>query len=101
MKQQIFTAIKPIAIAVIASALGLELWQRYAELTQTQIPNFPVPLIWLARFALISHAIEGAIAAVYAPLKQKKPLPYGLYTFFVGTIALIELFAPEQESSQT
>ena len=93
--------IKPIAIGVIASALGFELWQHSAELTQTQMPHFPVALIWFERFALISHAIEGAIAAVYAPIQQKRPLQYGLYTFFVGTIALIELFEAEQESSQT
>lgn len=38
------------------------------------------------------HFIEGIIAAYKAPLKNKIPINYGIYTFFVGTVGLLELF---------
>jgi hypothetical protein len=47
---------------------------------------------YLGRLALIGHAIEGLIAAVYAPSKGKSPLSMGIYTFFVGAFGLMELF---------
>jgi hypothetical protein len=41
---------------------------------------------------LSAHFIEAIIAAFYAPAKNQKPIQYGIYTFFVGTIGLLEFF---------
>ncbi|MEQ9357174.1 MAG: hypothetical protein RIG63_18605 [Coleofasciculus chthonoplastes F3-SA18-01] len=41
--------------------------------------------------------MEAIIAAVYAPSRQKTPIVYGTYTFFVGTVGLLELFDQEDE----
>lgn len=92
MKDRILTAIKVVSILLITGASGLELWNISAELTHTQAPQLPSIILIFSRFALIAHAIEGAIAAVYAPTKKKWFLPYSIYTFFVGTVGLLELF---------
>lgn len=80
--------IKVVSTVLITSALGLELWNLYAPIQGLAI------LFYIERFALISHGIEAAIAAVSAPSRGQSPLKYSLYTFFVGTVALIELFQP-------
>ncbi|WP_017747601.1 hypothetical protein [Scytonema hofmannii] len=49
------------------------------------------------RFAVTIHFIEGIIAAFYAPSRKKVPIQYGTYTFFVGTVGLLELLAMTQE----
>lgn len=92
MKHTFFTAIKRLSIILITSAIGLELWHLAAVLSQSKIPTPLHPIFWVERFALVIHGIEGAIAMVYAPRKQQVPIPYGVYTFFAGTIALLELF---------
>lgn len=100
MKQQIFTGIKYLSTILITGAIGLELWRLYLIFHNDPIPSFMYPMLWLGRFALVAHLIEGIIAAIYAPRKQKYPLSYGTYTFFVGTIALSELFALEDRNSE-
>jgi hypothetical protein len=92
MNQKILTAIKVISTLLIASAIGLELWNITAEFTNSQLPNLPGVLFLISRFALTAHAIEGTIAAIYAPTKKKMFLPYSIYIFFVGTVGLLELF---------
>lgn len=87
-----FTAIKYLSIILITSAIGLESWHLAAVLSQNQIPLLLHPIFWVERFALVIHCIEGMIAMVFAPRKQQVPIPYGIYTFFVGTIGLVELF---------
>jgi hypothetical protein len=42
--------------------------------------------------ALSAHFLESIIAAYYAPSKDKIAFQYAVYTFFVGTVGLIELF---------
>ncbi len=85
-------AIKIVATILIASALGLELWNLY--LLQTQ--GLPLQgwgwAFAFGRVALIAHGVESMIAAIYAPSRHQSSLRYGLYTFFVGTIGLLELF---------
>jgi hypothetical protein len=94
MKKQIFTAVKIVSTCAISGAIGLEIWHIIALLTDRSLPNLLSVIMPISRFALIAHAIEGAIAAVYAPSKQKAILRSGIYTFFVGTVGLLELFAP-------
>lgn len=63
------------------------------------LPIFMSPIVLTERFAVIIHFFEGVIAAIYAPSKNKPPLQYGVYTFFVGTVGLIELFKQENKLS--
>ncbi|MEY2984873.1 MAG: hypothetical protein RLZZ568_1490 [Cyanobacteriota bacterium] len=90
--------VKVSACVVVSGALGLELWNiltqgdRYSEWSM---------VFALARFVLISHGIEAIIAGFFAPAKGKSPLNYGVYTFFVGTISLIELFQQSPRNRET
>ncbi|HEY9634751.1 MAG TPA: hypothetical protein V6D14_15215 [Coleofasciculaceae cyanobacterium] len=49
-------------------------------------------IFWIERFAIFIHLVEGVIAASYAPSRKNMPIKYGIYTFFVGTVDLLELF---------
>lgn len=94
-KRRLFAFIKLVSVILITSAIGLELWNTYALLTSSQIPSSLYPVIWLERFAITIHFVEGVIAAYKAPSKKKIPIKYGIYTFFVGTVGLLELFERE------
>lgn len=91
-KRRIYTIIKIISIILITSAIGLELWNAYTLITNTKIPSSIQPVFWIERLAITIHLIEGVIAAYKAPSRKKMPLKYGTYTFFVGTVGLLELF---------
>lgn len=84
--------IKRFSIALISGALGLELF----NLAVKRFGGGPIPglevLFWIGRVALIIHGIEGTIAAAYAQTRQQSSLSYGFYTFFVGTVGLVELW---------
>lgn len=90
--KSLFTLIKIISVVLIISALGLESWNIYALLNHWTIPSYLNPIFWVERLAMTIHFIEGIIAAYKAPLKNKIPINYGIYTFFVGTVGLLELF---------
>jgi hypothetical protein len=92
IKIKLYSFIKVISVILITSAIGLELWNIYSLITSSTIPSILHPVFWLERFALGSHLIEGLIAASFAPSRKKMPLQYGTYTFFVGTVGLLELF---------
>lgn len=92
IKIKLYSFIKVISVIFITSAIGLELWHIYALLSNSTIPSILNPVFWIERLALGSHLIEGIIAASYAPSREKMPLQYGTYTFFVGTVGLLELF---------
>ena len=95
MKKKVFALIKVISTVLIASAIGLEFWNVYARLHHGALPSRLNLVFWIGGFALSIHAIEGVIAAAFAPSRQKQPLQYGIFTFFVGTVGLLELFDPE------
>jgi hypothetical protein len=86
--------VKVLACVVISGALGLELWNILAQ--GSLYTDWPI-FFGFGRFALIGHGIEAVIAIFYAPGKGKAPLSYGIYTFFVGTVGLVELFQLSQE----
>jgi hypothetical protein len=77
-------------------AIGLELWNIYAVLNKAKIPSGIKPIFWIERFAVTAHFIEAIIAAFKASSKDKIWYKYGVYTFFVGTIGLMELFDEEK-----
>ena len=89
VSHRLINIVKVLACIVISGALGLELWN--IVLHDSLYSDWPM-VFWFGRFALISHGIEAIAALFYASTKEKQPLGYGLYIFFVGTIGLIELF---------
>ena len=99
IKRDIFTFVKIISTILITSAIGLESWNIYAVITNNNLPSSLNPIFWIERFAIAIHLVEGVIAAAYAPSRKKMPIKYAIYTFFVGTIGLLELFDRENDSS--
>ncbi|MEI1377062.1 hypothetical protein PQG02_10330 [Nostoc sp. UHCC 0926] len=97
IKRNLFTFIKIISTVLITSAIGLESWNIYAVITNSHLPSSLNPIFWIERFAMTSHFIEGIIAAFYAPSRKKMPIKYATYTFFVGTIGLLELFDQQDD----
>lgn len=93
--QKIAEFIKILSIVLITGAIGLELAKIFGLLNTNEIPNNLTPIFAIARFALIAHLFEGIVAAIYAGQKNKLPFQYGIYTFFVGTVGLVELFRQE------
>ncbi|MDH6055563.1 hypothetical protein [Umezakia ovalisporum] len=92
--------IKVISTIFISSAIGWELWNIYALMNNISIPSSLNFIFWWERFAITAHLIAAVIAGFYAPTKEKRPMKYAIYTFFVGTVSLIELFAHEENSSK-
>ena len=91
MRQKLFDLIKIASTTLITCALGLEIWYVSLKLTDSSLPNKLYPVLWLGSLALVAHFIEGAIAAWQAKAQNKRPLNYGIYTFFVGFVGLWEL----------
>lgn len=89
-------AIKTISTVLMMGAILLELWNIYALSNQLQIPSSIKPIFWIERVAVAVHLIEAIIAAFNAGSKKKTWYKYGVYTFFVGTIGLMELFGEEE-----
>ncbi|AVH64173.1 hypothetical protein [Nostoc sp. 'Peltigera membranacea cyanobiont' N6] len=92
IKEKLFPIIKVISIVAIASAIGLGMWNIQALASNNHLPIILNPVLIIAHLALSAHFVEAIIAACYAPAKNQKPIQYGIYTFFVGTIGLLELF---------
>lgn len=92
IKQKLFTIIKFISIPLITAGMGLEIWNIETITTNNQLPNILNPVLILAHIALSAHFIEGIIAAFYAPAQNHNPIKYAIYTFFVGTVGLLELW---------
>ncbi len=92
-----YSAIKVISIVFITSAIALELWHIYALFTNSKIPSGLNTFLWIGRFAITAHFIEAIIAAFYASSRDKMPIKYAIYTFFVGTVGLLELFNKNDE----
>jgi len=93
IKENLFLAIKVLSTVLISSAVVLEVWNIQLILTNQTITSSLNWILLVAHFALSTHFVEGILAAYYAPNKNKKAIQYGTYTFFVGTISLLELFA--------
>ncbi|CAN1212736.1 Alr4224 protein [Tumidithrix helvetica PCC 7403] len=92
LPSQLTNLIKKTSILLISGAIGLELWNIYTSFAHRELPSFLIPMFWIGRFAIAAHGLEALIAAFWATSKQKRPLQYAIYTFFVGTVGLMELF---------
>ncbi|MBN3873119.1 MAG: hypothetical protein V7L00_20275 [Nostoc sp.] len=95
INRNIFILVKIISTMLITSAIGLESWNIYAVITNSNLPSSLNPIFWIERFAMTTHFVESIIAAFYAPSRKKMRIKYAIYTFFVGTIGLLELFSQE------
>ena len=100
MNLQIKKSSKIISIFVIVGALGLEFWNLYLHLHSKSLPDNLNSLFWLGSVILISHVVEGLIAASKASSQDKDPLAYGIYTFFVGFVGLQELANSQQPTDK-
>ena len=96
MKSKLFSLIKGLSTVLMTAALSLEAWHFYGG----TLPAILTPVLWLARFAVAAHALEAVIAAVMAPAQQKPALRYAIYTFFVGTVGLYELWEGRKMSRE-
>lgn len=92
MNPKTSSLIKITSVTLITAALGLEIWNIYLHFNNEILPSKLNPAFWLGTVALVGHGIEGFIAAFNASSRHKNPLTYGIYTFFVGFVALQELF---------
>jgi hypothetical protein len=95
--KQAFLPIKVISTAIILSGVGLELWNIATNLTDAEIPSYLHVFFWFERFAMTAHLMEATVAAYFASRKNQTPWKYAAYTFFVGTVGLLELFESESE----
>lgn len=95
--KKFYPIIKVLSPILICAAIGVEIWTLYALQTGGSLPPLPIGLLWFGRFALTAHAVEGVVASLVAKSREQSPIPYGLYTFFVGTVGLLELL--EQPAS--
>ncbi|ACK73954.1 conserved hypothetical protein (plasmid) [Gloeothece citriformis PCC 7424] len=84
--------IKKLSIFLMIAALILQLINFYLVLSHQEMPWFWVGIIEIASVALFIHLLEGIVAFFWALSKRKNPFKYGLYSFFTGTISLLELF---------
>jgi hypothetical protein len=97
--------IKIVSTVVITAAIGLETWFYIPNLFKESgilflninistvlESRFLSLMLWVGSFAITVHFIEAVIAAFYASSRNKNPIKYGIYTFFVGTVGLLELF---------
>ena len=91
MQQKLFSLIKIASTVLITSALGLEIWQLYLSFNDASLPHQLVPVFWIGSIALIVHLIEGLIAGFIANTCKKNSFIYGVYTFLVGFVGLLEL----------
>jgi hypothetical protein len=92
IKPKLFTIIKFISIPLITAGIGLEIWNIQTIISHNQLPIILNPVLILAHIALSGHFVEGLIAAFYAPAQNHNPIKYAIYTFFVGTVGLLELW---------
>jgi hypothetical protein len=100
MPKRLLTTIKIISTILITGALGLDLWNLYALRSQLTPLDLPFPLLWIGRFALVAHFLEGIVAFMYAPSRNQPAIASGIYTFFVGTVGLVELFELQETKQE-
>jgi undecaprenyl pyrophosphate phosphatase UppP len=98
-QKKLVSLLKVISPVVMVSAIALELWNLEARLTTNQFPSSLMSVLWLGHLAISVHLIEAVVAALNAPAKKHKPIQYGIYTFFVGTVGLWELFESDTKTS--
>lgn len=100
MPKRLVIIIKIISTTLIIGVLGLELGNLYVLRSQMTPLDLPFPLLWIGRFALVAHFLEGLVAFIYAPSRNQPAIASGIYTFFVGTVGLVELFELQETKQE-
>ncbi|MGK7956917.1 MAG: hypothetical protein AB4063_16965 [Crocosphaera sp.] len=85
------TLVKILSTCLISAAIFWELGNLSPTVNEWAILSHLNWIFILDRIALISHGVEGIIAAYYARLQNNNPLQFALYAFFTGTPGLLEL----------
>ncbi|MEM7579300.1 MAG: hypothetical protein ACFB02_06955 [Mastigocoleus sp.] len=99
MNKKYFSPVKVVAAIFTTVAVCLEIWNIYDISSNNHILQNLNVLLWFAHFVFIAHLVEAIVAIIFASSKNQQPLKYGVYTFFVGTVGLLELFDnPDQVS---
>lgn len=83
--------IKVISPILMSCAIVLDIAIAYRWLHAVEIPQGYMTLGAIGSVALGAHFLEGIIAGVMAWQRQRNPFFFGVYTFFVGTVAFLEL----------
>jgi hypothetical protein len=96
---QFVNVIKVVSTIVISISMGLELWNIYAIVNDISVPQSLNIFFLMGRVAIGSHFVEAIIAGFYAPGKNQHPIKYAVYTFFTGTVGLMELFPAKGSES--
>ena len=95
VSDHLLNPVKVFSSVLVAGALGLELWNILAG--GSFFSDWKL-VFYLGRLVLVSHGLEAIIAVVYAGSKGRSPVVTGIYTFFVGTVGLMELFQPGENT---
>lgn len=93
----VFQFIKVLSTVLLTSALGLEFWNFLTGFLSTANFYWLNSIVIIERLAIAIHSAEALIASYYASSKNQQPLQYGIYTFFVGTVGLVELFTDQTD----
>lgn len=91
---------KILSFILIVAAIVWEMGSIYAILTDFTISPDLKWIFWIERPALSIHVIEGIIGFYSALYQGKKAIDYGIYTFSVGFIGLLELRTESTHSGE-
>ena len=97
INQGILLPIKVLSTSIIIGAIALEIWNIYTNYAHVEIPNKIGSFFWFERLVVTAHLMEALVAAYFASKKDRSSVKYATYTFFVGTVGLLELFSSELE----
>lgn len=84
-------AIKITSTLLISGAIMLEAWNDISHFLDRTLPDLFKWVIIIGRVALISHLLEAIVAGFSAKNQGKNTLKSAVYTFFVGTVGLLEV----------
>lgn len=80
--------------------VGLESWHLYTTIQPAAFPASLLPVLHWGRLPVVAHLVEALIAIAVALQRGKAALTAGIYTFFVGTVGLLEVLAAAGEGDR-
>lgn len=84
-------SIKITSLILITGAIFWELANLDSRISHWTISHNLDFIFWIDRIILVAHFFEALFAAYYLSLQGKNPIKHSIYTFFVGTVGLVEL----------
>jgi len=95
--QYLTPIIKVAATTIITGAIFLELFNLGLHVFCNMTLQGWDLVFLFGRIALIAHALEAGVASVLAPSINKSAWKFGIYTFFVGTVGIMEILQAKQQ----